>query len=277
MSFDTTTISAIADAVRAKKPLVHCITNYVTVNDCANALLAVGASPVMADDIGEVEDIVNIANALVINIGTLNTRTIRSMALAGKAAVSRRIPIILDPVGAGASRLRTETARDLVAKIPFTVIRGNISEIESLSGGTGKTRGVDAAEADGRNDPVSTALAAARALSGMTGAVVAVTGAVDVVAKEGVYFTISNGHPLMPRITGTGCMLSAILGGFCAVASPFDATVAACAAMGLAGELSAKVASDRGTGSFRSALIDSLSLMDSRVLAGGMRIERFAR
>lgn len=277
MSFDSTAVSAIADAVRAKKPLVHCITNYVTVNDCANALLAVGASPVMADDIGEVEDIVNIANALVINIGTLNARTIRSMELAGKAAISRGIPVILDPVGAGASRLRTETARELVAKIPFTVIRGNISEIESLSGGAGKTRGVDAADAEWRDDPVLAALTAARALSRMTGSIVAVTGAVDVVAKEGAYFTISNGHPLMPRITGTGCMLSAMLGGFCASESPFEATAAACAAMGLAGEHAAKEACDRGTGSFRSAIIDSLSLMDSRVLAGGMRIERFAR
>lgn len=277
MSFDTPEIGAIADAVRAKKPLVHCITNYVTVNDCANALLAVGASPVMADDIDEVADIVNIANALVINIGTLNARTIRSMEEAGRLAASRGIPIILDPVGAGASRLRTETARELAAKIPFTVIRGNLSEIECLSGGIGNTRGVDAACDDGRKDAVAAALAASRALCRATGAVVAVTGAIDVVAEENAHFAISNGHPLMPRITGSGCMLSAILGAFCASASPFEATVAACAAMGLAGEHAAKAAGDRGTGAYRSALIDSLSLMDSRVLAGGMRIERFPR
>jgi len=266
--------------VREKKPLVHCITNYVTVNDCANALLAVGASPVMADDIGEVAEIVSLANALVINIGTLNARTVQAMHVAGKRAVELGRPVILDPVGAGASRLRTDTARDLMRAFPFAVIRGNASEIKTLVAGSGTTRGVDADEKDSTGDALAEVTASADALARRTGAVVAVTGATDIVSDGARVFAIRNGHPLMPQITGSGCMLSALVGAFCG-ASPdrlLDAVAAALCAMGLAGELAAARTEkeNAGTGSFRTYLIDSLSKMDETMLAGGMKLERRA-
>ncbi len=273
-------IAKLQRIVREKNPLVHCITNYVTVNDCANALLAIGASPVMADDIDEVVEIASLANALVLNIGTLNVRTVQSMVAAGIRAMELRRPVILDPVGAGASRLRTDTARDLIRAIPFAVIRGNVSEIKTLVAGSGTTRGVDADERDWDGDALVDVIASAGTLARRTGAVVAVTGATDIVSDGARVFAIRNGHPLMARITGSGCMLSALVGAFCG-ASPdrlLDAVVAALCAMGLAGELAAARTEkeNAGTGSFRTYLIDSLSKMDETTLAGGMKLERFA-
>lgn len=284
-------------AVRAKRPLVHCITNYVTVNDCANALLAVGASPVMADDIAEAAEIASIADALVINIGTLNERTIRSMVKACRAAADKGIPLVLDPVGAGASRLRTETARSLVGDCRFSVIRGNASEIRALVG-DGATRGVDASEDDSAESAFAQTARTAAQLAGGTGSIVAVTGAVDIVTDGKRSLAIGNGHPLMARITGSGCMLSAVVGAF-AGANPdrlLEATAAAACLMGLAGEGAAASArgaidagnsrgagadpahaADRpiGTGSFRTALIDGLSLLDGQAVQRGMKIARY--
>ena len=273
-------IARLLREVRNKKPLVHNLTNYVTVNDCANALLAVGASPVMADDIGEAEDIAALADAVVINIGTLNARTVQSMFAAGKKAASLGRPVLLDPVGAGASRLRTETALGLINEIPFAVIRGNVSEIKALLAGSGSTRGVDADERDLRADGLSGVAVAANALARRTGTVVAVTGPTDILANGDRTLAVSNGHPLLSRITGSGCMLSAVAGAFCG-ASPgrvFDAVAAALCTMGLAGEqAAARTAREKaGTGSFRTYLIDSLSLMDETALAGGMKLEQFA-
>ena len=270
-------IARILREVRDKKPLVHCITNYVTVNDCANALLAIGAAPVMADDIGEAVDIAALANAVVINIGTLNARTVQSMFAAAKKADELGRPTVLDPVGAGASRLRTETALALVRDIRFSVIRGNVSEIKTLCAGCGTTRGVDADEMDLRADGLEAVVAAAKSLARKTGAVVAVTGATDILADGSRTLAVRNGHPLMSRITGSGCMLSSITGGFCGAAPDriFDAAAAALCAMGLAGERAAERTrrDATGTGSFRTSLIDSLSLMDDAVLAGGMKID----
>ncbi len=282
MSTDQNTagIARLLREVRDKKPLVHSLTNTVTVNDCANALLAVGASPVMADDIGEAADIAALADAVMINIGTLNARTIQSMLAAGKKAVSLGRPAVLDPVGAGASRLRTETALELIRQIPFSVVRGNVSEIKAVLAGSGTTRGVDADERDLVSDGLDGAVAAARALACRTGAVVAVTGPTDIVSDGSRVFAIHNGHPLLSRITGSGCMLSALTGAFCG-ASPgkvFEAAAAALCTMGLAGEQAAErtLRESAGTGSFRTYLIDSLSLMDETALAGGMKLERFA-
>lgn len=268
-------IAEIADAVREKRPLVHCITNYVTVNDCANALLAIGASPVMADDEREIADIVAIASALVINIGTLNDRTIRSMAMAGKVAAKRGIPVILDPVGAGASKLRTETALSLIAEIPFAVIRGNASEIRILATGTGTTRGVDASESDTAADRFEALRDEASNLAKKTGAVIAITGATDIVSDGAKAYAIKNGHPLMGRITGSGCMLSAITGAFAAARadSPIDAVAAALAIMALAGEKAARAEARHGTGSFRVSLIDALSRLEARAVASGLRLD----
>ena len=274
---ETAGIARILRAVRERKPLVHCITNYVTVNDCANALLAIGAAPVMADDIGEAADIAALANAVVINIGTLNERTIRSMFAAAKKAAELGRPAILDPVGAGASRLRTETALALLRDIRFSVIRGNVSEIKTLHAGCGTTRGVDADEKDLRADGLEAVVATARSLARKTGAVVAVTGATDILSDGNRTLAVRNGHALMSRITGSGCMLSAITGGFCGAAPDrlLDAVAAALCALGLAGEQAAErtLREGAGTGSFRTGLIDALSLMDDETLAGGMKLD----
>jgi hydroxyethylthiazole kinase len=273
-------IALLADAVRDARPLVHCITNYVTVNDCANAILAVGGAPVMADDEAEAADIAGVADALVINIGTLNARTIRSMELAGLAAARRGIPIVLDPVGAGASTFRTETALALLEKIPFTVIRGNASEIRTLASGTGSTRGVDASEADARETGLDSMRHEAMVLALKAKAAVAVTGETDIITDGKRAYTIRNGHPLMGRVTGSGCMLTAVLGAYVganakapAPLEAIDATAAALCAMGISGERAARDAAKAGTGSYRVALIDALSRLDARAVLKGMKLD----
>jgi hydroxyethylthiazole kinase len=268
----------ILENVREKRPLVHCITNYVTVNDCANVLLACGASPIMADDIGEVEDITSICSALAVNIGTLNGRTIASMLKAGKKASALRHPTVLDPVGAGASALRTDTAFQLMHEIPFSVIRGNISEIKTVSMGSGTTKGVDADITDAVTDAnLPEAVRFARELSRKTGAVIAVTGAIDIVASGEKAYAIRNGHPMMSKITGTGCMLTALIAAYCG-ANPdntLDAAAAAVAVMGLSGEAaySRLIRMDGGTGTYRVLLIDAVSRMNEETLNGGIKIE----
>ncbi len=271
-------IAKAIDVLRETRPLVHCITNYVTVNDCANALLAVGGSPVMADDEAEAAEIAAIAGALVINIGTLNARTVKSMEIAGTEAARRGIPVVLDPVGVGASKLRTETALSLVGKIPFAVIRGNASEIRVLATGTGSTRGVDACAEDSTS--MTGIRKAAEAFARKTGAVVAITGATDIVTDGARTFAVENGHPLMGEITGSGCMLSAVIGAYAGSAATaagdarfLEATAAALCGMGLAGERAARKAGRLGTGSFRAALIDALSGLDSRAVSRGMKID----
>ncbi len=261
----------IFDRVRETAPFVHNITNYVTAGDCANMILACGASPIMADDPAEAAEITALCGALVINIGTLNERTIPSMFAAGREAGERGIPVILDPVGAGASRLRTETALRLLEEIRFQVIRGNASEIRTLLHGGGRTNGVDVNEADRITEgSVAQALTTARKLSERTGAVVAVTGEIDVVTYGENSFLIRNGHPMMSRITGTGCMLTAVIGSLCA-ANPdriLEATTAGVAAMGICGELAyGKIAkSQEGTAAFRIYLMDAMSFMEDELL-----------
>ena len=192
--------------VRAKSPLVHNITNYVTVNDCANIVLACGASPIMADDAAEVEDITSLCAGLNLNIGTLNSRTIPSMLLAGHTANRLGRPVVLDPVGAGASHLRTETALRLLREVKFTVIRGNISEIRTLAAGSGTTKGVDADTADKVTDEtLDKTVAFAKAFAARTGAVVAVTGAIDIVADGERAFCLRHGPPMMSADGGILC------------------------------------------------------------------------
>lgn len=269
----------ILENVRRKTPLVHCITNYVTVNDCANILLACGGSPIMADDQDEVEDITSICGALCVNIGTLNRRTISSMLKAGKKANEVGHPAVFDPVGAGASALRTSTTFQLVDQVRFTVIRGNISEIKTVYQGSGTTKGVDADVSDAVTDGnLAQSIAFAQELSRRTGAVIAVTGAIDLVADGEKAYVIRNGHPLMSRITGTGCMLSAITAAFCAAnpGEPLEATAAAVSAMGLCGELAhARLlkSQDAGTGTFRAWLIDAMSRLDGAALEEGKKVE----
>jgi len=264
--------------VHERSPLVHNITNYVTVNDCANILLACGGSPIMADDIGEVEDITAICNALVINIGTLNERTIASMLKAGKKANALNHPVILDPVGAGASILRTKTTFELLKQVKFAVIRGNISEIKTVYAGSGQTLGVDASAADMvTEENLDEAVNFAKVLSERTGAVIVITGAIDIVADSRRAYVIRNGHPMMSKITGTGCMLTCVIGAYCA-ANPdklLEASAAAVCAMGLCGEMAYKriQESGGGTSSFRMYIIDAMSQLDGKTLKEGAKIE----
>jgi len=255
----------IADAlvaVRTTHPLVHNITNYVVMNSTANALLAIGASPIMAHATEEVEELVDLSGALVINIGTLSKPWIDAMFKAGRRARSRKLPVILDPVGAGATRLRTDTARELLQQVRPAIVRGNASEILALGANLAGTRGVDASHT------VEQARQAAQALAQKFGVVVAVTGPEDFVTDGTREARVRNGHALMARVTGTGCAASALTGAFAAVEP--DAFVAATAALvvfGLAGELAAQGNPRPGTYGIR--LIDALDeISPEQVLAG---------
>lgn len=268
----------ILTKVREQVPLIHCITNRVTMNDCANVLLACGATPTMAGAEQEVEEIVSIADALVLNLGNLHDSAIRAMRRAGLRANALGIPVVLDPVGVGASSYRAKAARELMEEIRFSVIRGNASEIRVAGGGTGTARGVDVSAQDAVTaDSLEQDIAFIRAFSARSGAVIAVSGKTDLVSDAGRTALVRGGHPLLSRVTGTGCMLSAMTGAFCGAASDriFEASVCACAAMDVAGERAfAKTqAVQGGTGSFRLYLMDEISLMDEQILAGGMKIE----
>lgn len=263
--------------VRAKAPLVHNITNYVTVNDCANILLACGGSPIMSDDENDVEDITAICAGLNINIGTLNKNTIPSMFLAGKKASELGHITLLDPVGAGASRLRTETAAKLIDEIRFSVIRGNISEIKALAQGANSTKGVDADAADQVNaDNLDRVIGFAKAFADRTGAVIAITGATDLITDGRQVCLITNGHPMMSRITGTGCMLSAMTTAFAAAnpGSVFEAVCAAVISMGLCGEIAhRRLGVADGNSSYRNYIIDAVFNLTAEELKKGARYE----
>lgn len=267
-------IQSIFQQVQAKHPLVHNITNYVTVNDCANITLAAGGSPIMADDINEVEDIISICDALVINIGTLNERTIASMFKAGKKANQLNKPVILDPVGAGASSLRTNMAVKLLNEIQFAVVRGNMSEIKALALGSGTTKGVDADINDALStENLSETVSFAQEFSRKTGAVIAMTGKDDLVACTDTAYLVHNGHSMMSKITGSGCMLTSLIGVYTGANANqiLQAVVSAVALMGFAGERAYQ--KEIGTASFRVRLIDAVSLLTAAQLEEGGKIE----
>ena len=259
------------DRVRETTPLVHNITNYVTVNDVANVLLACGGSPIMSDDIQDVEDITSICGGLNINIGTLNQNTIPSMFAAGKKANELGHPVVLDPVGAGASALRTQTALKLLEEVKFTVVRGNISEIKTLAAGSGTTKGVDADVADAVTEDNLDESMAAR-----LNTVVAITGAIDLVADEKTCYVIRNGRPEMGKITGTGCQLSGLTAAY-VVANPdrpLEAAAAAVASMGLAGEIGwSNMQPTDGNSTYRNRIIDAIFHMDGATLDKGAKYE----
>ena len=267
--------SALLDRVRTKAPLIHSITNYVTVNDCANILLAVGASPIMADEPEEAAEITAVCGGLNLNIGTLNRQTIPAMRLAGRRAAELGKPIVLDPVGAGASTLRTATAKSLLEELPITVVRGNISEIKALASGSAATQGVDANVADAVTEENLDASAAfVRDFAARSGVVAAVTGAIDLVSDGKRTFVIRNGSPLMSRVTGTGCMRSALTAAFVTAnpGQPLEAAAAAVCAMGLCGEAGAARMGPRdGNLALRGYLIDAVYCLT------GERLDREAR
>jgi len=263
--------------VRKQAPLIHCITNYVTVNDVANMVLAVGASPIMADDAKEVEEITSICQGLTVNIGTLNERTISSMLLAGKKANMMGHKVLLDPVGAGASRLRTDTANILKKEVHFDVIRGNISEIKTLADGSKTTSGVDANKLDKvTKDNLKESIAFAKSFAEETGSVIAITGEIDLVTDGKKCFVLTNGTKFMSSITGTGCQLSALATAFIS-ANPTETLLAAATAvgaMGLAGEIAfSKLSEGEGNATYRNYIIDAVCGMNPERLEKGVRYE----
>ena len=252
-------------AIRDRKPLVHQITNYVVMNETANATLALGALPVMAHAPEEVEEMVGLAGALVLNIGTLSRHWVEAMLAAGWAANARGVPVVLDPVGVGATAYRTDTARRILDEVDVAVLRGNAGEVATLVGVAAEVRGVESVGAGA--EAAEVAREAARSL----GVVASVTGAVDHVSDGERVAAVANGDPMLATITGTGCMSSAVTGCFLAVAeSPFDAAVEALVAFGVAGEDAARDA--KGPGSFHVSLYDALAALDPATLDGRARV-----
>lgn len=242
---------ADVEAVRHRSPLVHSITNYVVMNNTANALLAIGASPVMAHWVAEMEEMTAIAGALVINIGTLDDQWIEGMIAAGVAASKRGTPIVLDPVGAGATSQRTATALRIIDECKPTIIRGNGSEIMALVDASVKSKGVDSSAAS------SDALGAAKELALGSGAVVVISGPTDYITDGQRVETISNGNPIMTSVTGMGCTATAMVGAFAAVnPNPMEAALHAMAVMGIAGQKAA--AYSKGNGSMQVNFLDEL-------------------
>jgi hydroxyethylthiazole kinase len=262
-----TSAGATLRAMREQKPLVHQITNYVVMNETANATLALGALPVMAHAGEEVEEMARIASSLVLNIGTLSGHWVEAMLLAGGAATARQIPIVLDPVGAGATGYRTATAHRILGMVDVTVLRGNAGEISTLIGAQAEVRGVESIGAG--LEPAELARTAARSL----GVVASVTGPVDYVSDGERVLAVSNGHALLATVTGTGCMSSAITGCFLAAkpGEPLEAAAEALAAFGVAAEDAARGA--EGPGTFHARLYDALYALDPDTLDGRVRID----
>ena len=264
--------------VRKNVPLVHNITNYVTVNDVANVLLACGGSPIMSDEPEDVKEITSICGGLNINIGTLNKRSIEGMFAAGARANELGHATLLDPVGAGASTLRTNTAVELMEKIRFDVIRGNISEVKTLAQGSGTTKGVDADVADAvTEENLESAVDFAKTFAEKSGSVVAITGAIDLVSDGETCFVIRNGRAEMGKITGTGCQLSGMMTAYI-TANPdkrLEAAAAAVCVMGLAGEIGwSHMQEWEGNSTYRNRIIDAIYQMDEAILDEGAKYER---
>ena len=255
--------AASLSRIRERTPLIHNITNFVVMNETANLLLAWGASPVMAHAIDEVREMVGYAGALVLNIGTLDEAWIKAMLAAGEEANLRRVPVVLDPVGAGATRLRTAATEQIRSAVRVAVVRGNAAELATIAGMEAEIRGVDSVSA---GDPVS----AARLAANRFGGVAVVSGAVDYVSDGTRLVEIRNGHPLMGRITGSGCMATATVGAFLAVEpDPFLAAAEAMIAFGIAGEIAAERSA--GPGTFRAQLMDAVAALDEAAILARAR------
>lgn len=271
-------LGEILENVRSRSPLIQNITNYVTANDCANITLACGASPTMSDGEEEAEEMGRLCDGLNINMGTLHPRSVKAMLLAGKSAGSCGHPIVLDPVGAGASTYRRETAEQLLREIPFTAIRGNISEIKTIAGGKNRSRGVDADASDAVNSGnLEENIRFAAEFSKRSSAVIAVSGAIDIVTDGTRTYIIRNGHPIMTRITGCGCMLSSLTAAYLA-ANPkrrLEAVAAAVISMGLCGEKAYERMKKENSGNAgcRNYLIDEVYKLTGSELERGARYE----
>jgi hydroxyethylthiazole kinase len=254
--------------IRDRRPLIHQITNFVVMNETANATLAIGALPVMAHAPEEVAEMATVAGALVLNIGTLTHEWVASMILAGRAANAAMVPVVLDPVGAGATTLRTSSAQRILDEVDVAIVRGNPAEVATLAGRRAEIRGVESMSTSDEVGDLATAAASA------LGCVVAVTGAVDAVSDGITTLCIANGHPLLATVSGTGCIASAITGCFAAVNkdSQVSAAVEALVALGVAGEDAA--AQSRGPGSFHVALYDALYALSPDTIDSRARVTR---
>lgn len=258
----------ILESVRTASPLVHQITNYVTVNDCANITLCIGASPVMSHAPEDVIDMTKIASALVLNIGTLDPKQIEGMLVAGRVATDRKIPIVLDPVGAGATPYRTQTAQQLIEELPITVIKGNAGEIGTIAGVVATVRGVDSGGVSGDKKTI------VRDLADQLGCVIIMSGAEDLISNGTRVAGTANGVPLMGRLSGTGCMASAVTGAFAAVAPDImDGCIAAMTSLGIAGETAAQMAA--GPGSFKPAFLDAVAALTPEQVAGHAKVTEY--
>ncbi|WP_392486081.1 hydroxyethylthiazole kinase [Haloimpatiens sp. FM7315] len=267
---------SIFENIKKNKPIVHCITNFVTVNDCANIILAAGGSPTMAHHKDEVEEITENSSSLVLNMG--NVHDTDAMILAGKKSNEVNNPVVLDPVGLGASKLRNDTFETLSKNIKFSVIRGNISEIKAAYNKKSSTKGVDADEKDEvKEDNLKDTVYMAKALSKKTNSVIVISGAIDIVANREKAYIIKNGHPIMAKVTGTGCMSTALIGALVGASrdNVLEGASLAVAVMGVSGEIAYKkmIKYEGGTMMFRMFLIDAISNMTCDVLNGGINIE----
>ncbi|MGI5963012.1 MAG: hydroxyethylthiazole kinase [Lawsonibacter sp.] len=265
------------ERVRQTAPLIHCITNYVTVNDVANVLLACGASPVMADEPMEVEEISTLAKGLTLNLGTLSQRTVPAMLSAGQTAARLQHPIVLDPVGVGASRFRSQSAQTLLEQLPIAAIRCNFSELRVLMGQHAGTRGVDADNCDqNAENHLTSRVSFAKAAAKHFRCIVAVTGSIDLITDGRHCFLIQNGRSEMRQVTGTGCQLSALTAAFLAANQdhPLEAAAAAVACMGLAGEIGwSHLSPHQGNATYRNQIIDAIYHMDAQQLEEGAKYE----
>ena len=268
------------EKVREHEPLVQCITNFVTVNDCANIILAAGGSPSMSQDIREVEESVCHSDALVCNMGAIDF--IESMILAGKKANHLGIPVILDPVGAGGTSLRREASKRLLKEVYFTAIRGNASEIRFLAGEDSNGSGVDVSSEDKITEQnISDIVDVACTLAKNTGSIIAVSGSIDVITNGKNTVLLRNGCATMARITGSGCMLTSLIGAFCGSnrVDYFSAVCSAMAVMGISGEFAEANRIKNGTGNatFRTDLIDAVFNLTGEELTGGICDEIYER
>lgn len=261
---DIQTLVRDLNAVREKSPLIHNITNYVVMNNTANGLLAIGASPVMAHAIDEVADMARIASALVINIGTLDAEWVESMLIAGRTALAKNIPIILDPVGVGATPYRTKVCKQIIEECKPSIIRGNASEIMALCNANVQTKGVDS------TDSSDIALDSATLLAKQTGAIVVVSGQTDYITDGINVKTVKNGNPMMARVTGMGCTATAMVATFAAVnRNVLDAATHGMAIMGIVGEIAAK--KSLGNGSLQMNFLDELYNIDEDVIRNNIK------
>lgn len=269
-------IKTYLNNLKQKNPLIHCITNYVTVNDVANSLIAIGASPVMADEPSESGEITAISNGLLINLGTLNLNTIKAMQNSIKMANYLNLPVVLDPVGVGASTLRNETAINFLKEYKFSIIKGNISEIKFLNGEKSIAKGVDASLKD-LNDDFLNRVNLAKELSIKTDAAIVITGKIDIVAFKNEAYLLKNGSSLMGKFSGSGCILGGICTAFLASnTDPLKSAIMGVLTECIAGELvrGKNVLSDIGNMKFKNGLIDEIYLIDDKKIQDLAKIEK---